>query len=106
MNKESEKKEKKINVDSLMQYASHWSLRFAGSILVLSFAVNNVSQLDDIADAYAKVIVLEAESKMKVCPAVVSPTIVDPVIDHEIIERIERLESVAHEPTSTSLLSE
>ena len=100
MNKEPEKKGK-INVDSLMQYASHWSLRFAGSILVLSFAVNNVSQLDDIADAYAKVIVLEAESRMQVCPAI--PAVVDPVVDHEIIERIEKLEEVAHAPNSTKL---
>jgi hypothetical protein len=86
-----EKKERKLNVDSIMQYASHWSLRFAGSLLVLSFAVNNVSQLDDIADAYAKVIVLEAESKMQVCPAV-------PDVDSELLERIEKLEEVAHEP--------
>ena len=93
-----EKKDRKINVDSLMAYASHWSLRFAGSLLVLSFAVNNVSQLDDIADAYAKVIVLEAESRMQVCPAVV-----DPVIDPLIIERLEALESMAHSPTSTKI---
>ena len=100
MNKDQEKKGK-INVDSLMQYASHWSLRLAGSVLVLSFAVNNVSQLDDIADAYAKVIVLEAESRTKTCP--VAPTVVAPVIDDEIIRRIEELESMAHSPTSTKI---
>jgi|SRR5210317_91323 len=96
MSEESKIKEvgKKISVDSLMTYASHWSLRFAGSILVLSFAVNNVSQLDDIADAYAKVIVLEAESNMKTCPAVVDA----PVIDQELINRIEQLESLSHAP--------
>lgn len=87
----NEEKKSKINVDSLMQYASHWSLRFAGSILVLSFAVNNVSQLDDIADAYAKVIVLEAESRTKTCPVV-------PVVDNSLVERIERLEEVSHAP--------
>ena len=85
------KEKKKISVDSLMSYASHWSLRFAGSLLVISFAVNNVSQLDDIADAYAKVIVLEAESRMQVCPVV-------PEIDTELLERIERLEELAHKP--------
>jgi len=96
MSEESKIKEvgKKISVDSLMTYASHWSLRFAGSILVLSFAVNNVSQLDDIADAYAKVIVLEAESNMKTCPAVVDA----PVIDQELSNRIEQLESLSHAP--------
>lgn len=88
-----EKKDRKINVDSLMSYASHWSLRFAGSLLVISFAVNNVSQLDDIADAYAKVIVLEAESQMKVCPAVV-----DPIVSPELLERIEKLEQLSHAP--------
>jgi hypothetical protein len=93
--KTPEKGKGKINVDSLMSYASHWSLRFAGSILVLSFAVNNVSQLDDIADAYAKVIVLEAESKIKTCPATVEPV----AIPKELIERIEKLEAVSHTPT-------
>lgn len=83
--------EKKINVDSLIAYASHWSLRFAGSMLVLSFAVNNISQLDDIADAYAKVIVLEAEASVKQCPSV-------PVVDEEILKRIEKLESLSHKP--------
>lgn len=83
--------EKKINVDSLIAYASHWSLRFAGSMLVLSFAVNNISQLDDIADAYAKVIVLEAEASVKQCPSV-------PVVDEEILKRIEQLESLSHKP--------
>lgn len=83
--------EKKINVDTLIAYASHWSLRFAGSMLVLSFAVNNISQLDDIADAYAKVIVLEAEASVKQCPSV-------PVVDEEILKRIEKLESLSHKP--------
>lgn len=95
----TEKKEKKINVDSLMAYASHWSLRLAGSVLVLSFAVNNVSQLDDIADAYAKVIVLEAESKIKTCPAIPST----PEIDEKLIKRIENLEAMAHSPTSRKI---
>ena len=88
----TEKKEaRKISVDSLMTYASHWSLRFAGSLLVLSFAVNNVSQLDDIADAYAKKIVLEAEASVKTCPVI-------PDVDKAIIERIEKLEAVSHKP--------
>ena len=87
----------KINVDSLMQYASHWSLRLAGSVLVLSFAVNNVSQLDDIADAYAKVIVLEAEASFQTCPA--APVVAE--TDPEILARIEKLEEVSHEPGPT-----
>jgi hypothetical protein len=95
VNKEEGKKGK-INVDSLMQYASHWSLRFSGSLLVLSFAVNNVSQLDDIADAYAKKIVLEAEASVTKCPAV-------PEINPVVLERIEHLEDMAHSPTSSTV---
>ena len=87
---------KKINVDSLMSYASHWSLRLAGSMLVISFAVNNVSQLDDIADAYAKVIVLEAEASAKICPEVGQQIFKR---DEELIGRVERLESLAHKPS-------
>lgn len=82
----------KINVDSLMHYASHWMIKFAGSMLVLSFAVNNISQLDDIADAYAKVIVLKAEASLQTCPA---PS----VADEELLERIEKLEALSHSPT-------
>jgi hypothetical protein len=89
-------KKRKISVDSLMSYASHWSLRFAGSLLVLSFAVNNVSQLDDIADAYAKKIVLEAESSVMTCPVV-------PEINPVLLERIEKLEEVSHAPNSTKV---
>lgn len=84
--------EKKINVDSLMHYASHWMIKFAGSMLVLSFAVNNISQLDDIADAYAKVIVLKAEASLQQCPS-------EPAIDKELLERIEKLEALSHAPT-------
>ena len=85
-------KQSKINVDSLMHYASHWMIKFAGSMLVLSFAINNISQLDDIADAYAKVIVLKAEASLQTCPA--------PLIeDRELLDRIEQLELLSHAPT-------
>lgn len=67
-------------------------IKFAGSMLVLSFAVNNISQLDDIADAYAKVIVLKAEASLQQCPS-------EPAIDKELLERIEKLEALSHAPT-------
>lgn len=69
----------------LSQYASGWMMRFSGSIVVLSIALNQIG-FGKVVDAYADKLAAEARAKPLSC-------------NHKDIEnRLQSLESIAHEP--------
>lgn len=93
---ESEKPKKFGN--GLEQFAASWVLRLAGSLLVLSVALNNIGfRLDKVLDAWSVAIVEETKAKYAAsCPTVSLDTVAVELEVNNLKERLERVEGLAH----------
>jgi hypothetical protein len=86
----------KNNLSGLEQYATSGVLKFAGSILVLSLALNTVGfRADKLLDAWSESIIAKTTMSAVVCPTI--PEIQTPVDLKPIDVRLRMLESIAHE---------